>query len=171
MSDRKGFTLIEMLVVISIILLLAAFVVMLITQMVDRARFKKCQALVEKLDAGCKTYRVDYGIFPPSSGTESKVLHKALGSKRKIKTGHGDDGFNIFVERPPIIEFHADDLDLTGGRTDLTPNPEVEIIDPWGRAIFYIEPGVSNIGLFDIWSTAKDVTDDLDNVTNWNKDT
>ena len=62
---RRGFTLVEMLVVISVIVLLAGIVLPTILQVRRQISVKASQATINNLEAGCKLYRDDWGEFPP----------------------------------------------------------------------------------------------------------
>lgn len=177
MRNRKGFTLMEMLVVISIILLLAASLVMLIKGVIDRARYAKTQGLIKKLDMGCEAYRVDYTTYPIA--TTSTQLHARLGADPRwvIERYGATTAENIVVKRPPIIQFHLDEL--LGTQTNVDPNPARPIVDVWERQIRYRFPGTINRQKPDIWSYGKDGVDNsalaptnvnFDDVCNWAKD-
>ncbi|MBC2696412.1 MAG: type II secretion system major pseudopilin GspG [Desulfobacteraceae bacterium] len=61
---QRGFTLIEMLIVIIIIGLLASLVGPKLFTKVDKARIKTAKAQIELLSAAIDTYRLDMGKFP-----------------------------------------------------------------------------------------------------------
>jgi prepilin-type N-terminal cleavage/methylation domain-containing protein len=179
MRSRKGFTLVEMLVVIVIIMLLAALLVMLIKGTVDRARYAKTQGLIRKLDSGCEVYRVDYNTYPIAAN--STELHTRLGADPRwvIQRYGKTDSENIVVKKPPIVQFHLDELLVSGSRTNVDPNPPVPIVDVWENEIRYKFPGVKNKQKPDIWSYGKEGDDDsslpptdteFDDVCNWAKD-
>lgn len=64
--NRKGFTLIEMLIVIIILGLLASLVGPKLFTKVDKARIQTTKAQIELLSAAIDTYRLDMGKFPKS---------------------------------------------------------------------------------------------------------
>ncbi|MBE9573387.1 MAG: type II secretion system major pseudopilin GspG [Proteobacteria bacterium] len=64
--NRKGFTLIEMLIVIIILGLLASLVGPKLFTKVDKARIQTAKAQIELLSAAIDTYRLDMGKFPKS---------------------------------------------------------------------------------------------------------
>jgi len=163
---RRGFTLVEMLVVISIILLLCALVVVLIKGSIDRSKNAKSKSLIEMLDKACSDYRVDFGVFPPGPGSQN--LHLALGSPRTMVTAHNVSGPNISTLKPPYIEFRRDMLPLTA--TSTSPTPPQVIVDAWERDVQYINPGLNNTKAVDIWSIGKDAADPLDDIANWIRD-
>ena len=94
----KGFTLIELMVVVTIIVLLAGMTVAITTAVQNKARRAKTSALIKAMDAGLERYRTDNGDYPrPASEDETgevngmstktgpaKALYQAL-------SGDGDD--------------------------------------------------------------------------------
>jgi prepilin-type N-terminal cleavage/methylation domain-containing protein len=170
-----GFTLVEILVVITIITILVALLVVLIGNVIDKARYAKTAATIKLLDEGCKTFRMDMGKYPPPD-TDSRALHKALGSPRKIQTVKSDMGSGLFTTKPPIIEFQRDMLKDANQVPDPEKNP-VPIVDGFDNVIGYNNPGVYNKEKVDIWSPGKngkaeynESASDYDDVTNWAKE-
>jgi len=177
MSRRKGFTLVELLVVITIITLLVSLLVVLIANILDKARYAKTAAVVKLLDDACKTYHLDFGQYPPNDKQDSRSLHHHLGIPRKIVVQRSDVGGNLVTKKPPIVEFQRDMLgDAKAGFPDPMNNP-VPIVDAWDNPIRYKVPGKYNKKGVDIWSPGKDGKDqlddtlpDYDDVTNWSKE-
>lgn len=167
-SAKEGFTLVELLVVITIIMLLIGLLVVLIRGIVDKARNTKTAAIVKMLDQGCHSYHTDYGVFPPNDMSGSASLHKYLGKDRMIDAQFVESGVAPKIKKPPIIQFNMDILD--GNPTTTEPNPPVKIIDAWGKPVRYANPGVKNRKAVDIWSDGKDDTDPADDINNWDKD-
>lgn len=175
MRLRKGFTLLELLVVIGIISLLLSLLVVLIKNMVTKARMAKTAGLIKVLDEGCNRYRVETGGFPPMSPySDSRCLHFYLGKELRIVTGRDLDGKPTgYKTIPPIVPFKADMLDLPPGQDSLDPvaRPPVPVIDAWGNPILYRPyPGQKNPSSVDIWSTGNDLTIPEDDITNWTKE-
>lgn len=166
---RRGFTLVELLVVITIIMLLVGLLVVLIRGMVDRSRNAKTTAIVKMLDQGCHEYHTDYGKFPPQDMPKSQSLHKYLGADRIVTAAYVEPGRPApTIKKPPIIDFRIDMLEGPPASTD--PNPPVNVIDAWGKVIEYANPGTYNKKAVDIWSLGKDDADPEDDMNNWVKD-
>jgi prepilin-type N-terminal cleavage/methylation domain-containing protein len=175
-AGERGFTLVEMLVVITIILILLAFLVVLIVGVVDRARYAKTTAIVTGLDKACHAYFQDYNVYPPNDKGDSRSLHYYLGRERYVKAQHTSGGPELKTKKPPLIDFNADWLQLAKGTTPNADQP-VPIVDAWDQLIKYKNPGTKNPRTIDIWSSGKNGTDELDplapefdDVTNWVKE-
>ena len=171
-----GFTLVELLVVITIITLLVSLLVVLIGTILDRARYAKTAATIKLLDGACKSYYQDFGVYPPNTKQDSRSLHHHLGIQRKIQTVKSELGSGLVSTKPPIVEFQRDMLQDTGGTPDPMLNP-VPIIDGFDNPVRYKIPGHFNKKSVDIWSAGKDGKDqldeqvaDYDDVTNWAKE-
>src|SRR5258706_2993226 len=70
----KGFTLIELLIVIVIISLLAALLLPALMKALCNARAGTAAALISQLAQAAKDYELDYAVFPPGKGKDSKDL-------------------------------------------------------------------------------------------------
>jgi len=176
-ASEGGFTLVEILVVITIVTLLVSLLVVLISNIIDRARYAKTAATVKLLDEACKTYHLDFGVYPPNDKQDSRSLHLHLGIPRKIQTVKSDMGAGLFTTKPPIVEFQRDMLQ-EGKSAVIDPlrNP-LPIVDGFDQLIRYANPGKYNKKFVDIWSPGKDGKDqyvdtdkDYDDVTNWAKE-
>ena len=81
---RKGFTLVEMLVVIVIIMVLAGLLLPTVMRAVCNGRQGAMEAMLNSLTQACKAYEVDHAIYPSSNGAfDSSVLVKALTTPSK----------------------------------------------------------------------------------------
>ena len=63
-AQASGFTLVEMLVIISIIILLAGIAIPTVLNVRRQIAEKASQVLINTLDAGCKSYKQDWGTYP-----------------------------------------------------------------------------------------------------------
>jgi general secretion pathway protein G len=66
MNKHRGFTLIEIMVVVVIIGLLAAFIVPQITGKVEQARVAKAKTDIQALDTALSMYKLDNFRYPPA---------------------------------------------------------------------------------------------------------
>lgn len=172
MGRREGgFTLVEMIIVIAVILILISLMIGLIVTITDRAHYQKTEAVIKMLDDGCKTYKAEYNVYPPNDKGDSRNLHFYLG-KERIKVLDKDT--NIKTTRPPIVEFRGDMLEET--KTVPDPKNPVPVVDAWGQKVQYRTPGQWNKKHVDLWSSGKNGRDELDpalkdfdDVVNWQK--
>jgi len=142
-NSRKlaAFTLIELMVVIVILGILAAFVVPRITKRPEDARVTKAKIEISNLEQALELYYLDNGSYPSSEqGLESLVK----------KPSSGDEPQNW----------------REGGYLVKSRLPK----DPWGNDYMYVSPGTHNQD-YDLYSLGKDGQEggegyDAD-ITNW----
>jgi general secretion pathway protein G len=110
--NHKGFTLIELMVVIIILGLLAAIVMPRIVGETDKARYEQAKVQMRILEDSLKRYKLDNGVYPTTSqGLESLIIEPTT---------------------EPIPRNWQQ-----GGYLD---KPELPL-DPWGNEYIYISPG------------------------------
>ena len=71
MTKDKGFTLIELAVVLAIIAILAAILTPLVTNYIDQARVTRAQADVRTIADAVKLYQRDTGRYPIYDGASN----------------------------------------------------------------------------------------------------
>jgi prepilin-type N-terminal cleavage/methylation domain-containing protein len=163
MSRRsRGFTLIELMVVIVIIAILMSIAIAVVQGIVSRARTTRTEGLVRMLSEACNLYKQDFDQYPP--GQDSVALHQALGSPRIIIMTRMQEG-NITSKKGPYIEFRAGMLEK--GAPSLQPPPPSAIVDAWDNPIHYLRPGRHNKKGVDIWSIGPHKDKPEDDITNW----
>jgi general secretion pathway protein G len=138
---RGGFTLIEVLLVVAIIALLAAFVVPSFTGVQSGAERKLAQTKVSKnggVGTAIRLYHMDMHSYPE----ELSDLVEKPDDEDKAEQWNG-----------PYLE----DLD--------------NLKDPWGNELKYKAPGEVNTNSYDLWSVGPDGEDGTDDdIGNWTKD-
>lgn len=161
-SNRRAFTLIELMVVIVIIAILMGIAIGIVQGIVSRARITRTEGLIKLLSTACDDYRLDFDQYPP--GQDSRALHQALGSPRRIPHVRMQEG-SVYSTKGPIIEFRAGMLEK--GAPSLQPPPASEVIDAWDQPIHYARPGMRNKKGVDIWSDGPKMNTKDDDITNW----
>jgi len=63
LGSKKGFTLIEVIVAISILVILAGIAIPVVSKQIDKAKVSKILSLVETLRTACDTYHADTGLW------------------------------------------------------------------------------------------------------------
>ena len=110
--NEKGFTLIELMVVIVILGILAGLIVPRIMGRPDEARRAKARIQIESLETALKLYKLDNGNYPST-----------------------EQGLNALVE-PPTIGTAVKNW-RQGGYLEKGKVPK----DPWDNDFIYISPG------------------------------
>ncbi len=153
MKKKNGFTLLELITVIGIIVILAGILLPAIGIVKQRAKSARAQADIESLCVALKMYESDFGTYP-STVADSNRFKAALGVPLPDPSGA------VGVTVGPYMEYKSRDLSSN------TFN------DPWGNAYRYNPTTPShNTGSFDIYSTGSDSKNNnsntADDITNW----
>ncbi len=140
-AGHEGFTLLELLVVIGIIVVLASLSIPVIRSMSDRAKHTQTSARLDQLGLALEQYTGDFGDFPPTS-------LRAYG----LKTNRVNDGIETLLrcltteemsgpyDQPPEIDLINTDNDKVEdnatGSYFATPDA-FEMADGWANPIVY----------------------------------
>jgi len=79
MKNRKGFTLIELMIVIAIIIILAAIAIPNYLRMTDRARRSRVAGDFTSVATALEAFSVDWGNYPNTPGTPDTALAGSFG--------------------------------------------------------------------------------------------
>ena len=79
MKKRKGFTLIELMIVIAIIIILAAIAIPNYLRMTDRARRSRCAGDFASIATALEAYSVDWGHYPVATAILAGGAAEAFG--------------------------------------------------------------------------------------------
>jgi general secretion pathway protein G len=140
-TSELGFTLLEILIVITILGILASLIAVKLMDRPGEARQLKAQMDIQALETALKLYKLDNAFYPTT-----------------------DQGLRALIEKPALGKIPTKWRE--GGYLDKGVLPK----DPWDREYLYLSPGVHNRD-FDIWSYGADGEDggegeDAD-VANW----
>lgn len=144
---KRGFTLIEMLAVVTIIVILVAVVVGGMGFAKDRRALAQAELQVKLLASALEEYKMENGVYPPTTDPEgrrqSNVLFRAL-----YWDGDQDPNRKIYVS----------ELDPQNNRQGWTEglDENTMIMDPWGNEYFYRTGPSARNPDFDLWSAGKD---------------
>lgn len=163
-ARRRAFTLIEILVVISIIAILAALILGTTGYVQEKAGTSRAEAEIQALTAALESYKVDNGTYPEGDGsdTSTRVLIDELNRNR------AKDNEKIY------FEFPAKMLSRSGG-SGTSYEQRLErasyLVDPFGNPYRYEFPGDperSGEAFFDLWSQGKKNSSDTNLwIKNW----
>jgi general secretion pathway protein G len=112
-SAKKGFTLLELLIVLAIIAILAAYIAPKIMNRPEEAKRTMAGVQIQGLETALKIYKLDNGMYPST-----------------------EQGLSALVAPPTVGNLPA--KWRKGGYLERDKVPK----DPWGNAYIYICPGV-----------------------------
>jgi general secretion pathway protein G len=124
--SQAGFTLLEILIVVTILGILASLVAVRIMDRPAEARAMKAQLDIRTLENALKLFKLDNGFYPTT-----------------------DQGLRALVEKPGVGRIPNNWRE--GGYLEKGALPK----DPWGQDYLYLSPGVHNKD-FDLWSYGGD---------------
>jgi len=112
--DARGFTLIELMVVIAILGILAAIIAPRIIGRTDEARVTEAKVQIKNFETALKLYKLDNGVYPST-----------------------EQGLDALVKKPAtgVIPRNW----RSGGYLEKKSIPA----DPWGNPFLYVSPGVA----------------------------
>lgn len=154
---RAAFSLIELMTVIAIIVILASLIVGGLSYASERQAKEKCRIQMALLSKGLEAYKLDNGVYPPTSNIDGKagslVMYQALYL----------DGFNT----PTTKRIYVPELDPVTTKQGWTTGAVLtvtSITDPWTNPYYYrsaLKSDGSTNALtqnpdFDLWSIGKD---------------
>jgi prepilin-type N-terminal cleavage/methylation domain-containing protein len=183
---QRGFSLMELLIVIAIIVILAALTMGGLGFMQRNQAVQKCRAQMGMLSTALEEYKLDFGVYPVADDTGapadqgSNVLFRAL--------YWDSDNNGAAVGADPNQRIYLAELDPASTKQGWSSNPVASlnntILDPWSSNYRYrsgtnatgqVNPNCINPD-FDLWSNGPDGqagnsagTDPTsrDNITNW----
>ena len=114
MENKKGFTLLEIIVVVFILSLLAAIVAPKIIGRTDDARIADAKVQIKNLETALKLFKLDNGFYPST-----------------------EQGLAALIEKPTTGQIPTKYRE--GGYLEQRKVPA----DPWGNPYLYISPGLN----------------------------
>lgn len=133
MKLRRGFTLIEVLVVIGIIMFLSAFVIVAAVRINVNSREQATRALIQRIGMGITKYYGTYRIYPAGSGILDRNIPGGI-SIYEYLTPHdynytASNGTKKTKQSPLCMDFNSSEVMVIGGQG--------WVRDAWGKPIFY----------------------------------
>jgi general secretion pathway protein G len=151
---RSGFTMVELLTVITIIMILAALVLGAAAFVSRKADEGRCQARMQFIKNALEDYKLDYGKYPPQPNTRSGYVPFSVLFTVPLASGRPSG------EKKPYLT-----------ETNFL-NSSAQLVDPWGKPFLYEAPGQYNTATYDLWSCGPNGADDStsttsDDINNW----
>lgn len=157
MKMKRGFTLVETLVVIAIIVILASLVAGGLSLIRDKQAREKARVQIHLLATGLEEYKLDNGDYPQSTSADgsnsTNVLYKALYFDA-ASAPEGSSQARVYVSDLNPASKNQMWLQGTG--------EGAKIIDPWKQEYRYRTGTSATNPDFDLWSSGKDQKTDSD---------
>jgi general secretion pathway protein G len=140
MMNQRGFTLIELMVVIVILGILAGLIIPRIMGRPEEARRMKARVQIESIETALKLYKLDNGSYPST-----------------------EQGLQALVEAPTVGQLPRAWRD--GGYLEKGKVPK----DPWDNEFIYLSPGVhSDFDLMSYGADGEPGGEDMNkDINNW----
>lgn len=142
--QRGAFSLVELLVVITVVAILAALSIMTLGYVNRKSAVSRAKAEVATLAAAIDSFRLDYGSYPPPNN----LYNELTGTKAVINTSR-----KVYIEPPPQM------LSTNSGN--------IQFVDPFGSPYNYSITPTRNVGFFDLWSVPPPPEGDPGNPATW----
>jgi len=149
-GQGRGFTLVELLIVVAIIGLLVGILVPVVQTALIQAEVARCEARIMTLQASCYAYRYDQGYFPGQRYIDQ--IGKLDDSKT---TGSQWLAKAMFDEDNPYAPYKAEDIfeyvgETSGGGQRLIPDSVSDRFgEPMAVLYFPAKLGADGVGQFD----------------------
>ncbi|MDA3797586.1 MAG: prepilin-type N-terminal cleavage/methylation domain-containing protein [Kiritimatiellae bacterium] len=156
-NSKKGFTLVEMLVVIAIIGILMALLFPAFTSVVKKAKVTKAKTEVAQIEQAWKQFLMDYKEFPPSISGQVEGM-----SSDVVKHLTGDNDI-VNIRKTMYMELDPDEIykDPWGRAYNIQLDVSVPQPHPWANDVAEINKQVL------VWSYGPNLQDVRDNISNW----
>lgn len=126
LSNKRAFTLIEMLVVVAIIAILLSISFAAFSGAGNSAKKAASKTLIEQIKTALENYSNDFGDYPPSSPRRSKDKGVNDGIESLVKC------LMTTEKNGPYLQFNDKQL------YDSDSDGAYEVIDGWGRPLIYL---------------------------------
>jgi prepilin-type N-terminal cleavage/methylation domain-containing protein len=142
MRSRRGFTLIEILVVVAIIGLLISIISVAVAKQAGAGQVAECKAQLEQLKLIADSYASRMGDYPPSHLA-------AVGVKDHNKVNEGIEALVVAFKSPSYTGLRPEEGWLANTDNDKDDRLKLvdgshallELVDPWDNPILYIANG------------------------------
>lgn len=159
---NSGFTIIELLVVMGIMIVLAAMTIPTLGRLRNRARESRTKSLINKLEIAMAMYESFWGFYPPASSNADNINDGRL-DDMLCKHVTATESFGRGTSKA-FYEPHSDDYVLSAGKkvfVDGWSNPLIVYSSNLPYNISGIDPLVHNPDTCVIYSYGVDGTNDV----------
>ena len=177
-SSFRGFTLVELLVVVTIIVILSSLVVGVTAFVQRKSAVDRAKVQMELMNLGLTKYAIEAGGWPSEEDKTGLILYRML-----FGDGLGEDGIAGTADDGALdgspdkgATIHLADLDPKSNKQKMLEfregNIPSKVVDPWGNAWRFRALGDDNPDQqnpdFDLWSLGPDGKSKTpDDIKNW----
>jgi prepilin-type N-terminal cleavage/methylation domain-containing protein len=159
--SKRGFTIIELLVVISIIIILAGLILSTVDYVQKKSARARAEAEIAAMSAALENYKADNGIYPQHDGSNGgHALYQGLSGDGNDTIGGSTASTGVTASSGKSYMALKNNLQKPN-----PPDASTHVVDPFGNDYGYKSPGTNNT-TFDLWSTANS-TDPNQWIKNW----
>jgi prepilin-type N-terminal cleavage/methylation domain-containing protein len=137
----RGFTLVEILVVVGILALLAALIFPAVSFAQRRSREKAAAARIEQLKLALSAYEADFGDYPPTSlaapGLATNGTNEGIEALVRCLTTRRERGPYATFEDKELANTDEDSLLRDPCDSTIASKELFELVDPWGNPYIY----------------------------------
>jgi prepilin-type N-terminal cleavage/methylation domain-containing protein len=181
MFRSAGFTLVELLVVMVIILILGGLILATSSYVQTKGRRSRAEAEIAAISAALENYKADNGIYPTNTDTTGlnpidPTADYKPASSYVYSSLTGDDDANPTTAAPANAKNYFGGALKPNMLGPVPPGPNTYLRDPFGNSYGYSTAKAANptgaIGInptFDLWSIADGApgTDSTKWIKNW----
>ena len=176
----RGFTLIELFVVIAIIVVLAALVVQIGSNSIAQSNIRRTEANIVAIGSAVEQYKLNHGRYPrPVGGSTDPIVQAKM--LYQVVTGDGSDMIDGADPIASSNHMPATESELIleaavpGGKRSNFVHTKLYLLDAWGQPYRYVRgderTDTMNKRTFDLWSPGtrhpEKEDDDTKWITNW----
>jgi len=136
LNKCAGFTMIELIVVISIIIFLMAALIAGTAKLRERARLASVKTLLEKVQTGVESYKLMYRAYPQPMPlapgyTNSQTLNYFLTTPFRMSPNAAQKEVYSALNAGPFADFKETEV------ADVNKSGHLGIVDCWGTELFF----------------------------------
>jgi prepilin-type N-terminal cleavage/methylation domain-containing protein len=160
-SVRSAFTLIELIVVTTVIVILTGLVLSTVGYVQKKAARARAETEIAAMSAACESYKADYGVYPFNSNTNTLNARTDLDPSA---IGYSNASLFLYEKLMGVTSGNRSETPSARTYMSFKPNqlgpadqtqPVQFICDPFGNSYGYSTAGNPQANpTFDLWSTA-----------------
>lgn len=141
---RAGFTLVELLVVMAVIVVLLGLSLPAISAVRRKSQVRETEALMQRLKLALATYQQDFGDYPPSSfrrlGLRGNGQNEGIELMLRCLTTRARTGPYVELEDGQLGNLDEDRLPSDADPTQSTMSTRelLEVLDAWRNPLVYL---------------------------------